>query len=119
MVREFSRTLRVAESIKRTLAPLVNDWMRENHSGMASVTHTDISPDLKRSCVHVSFYGCDDTATVIAELNHQTGYFRHALSGKLRLRNVPVIEFYLDESIKQGDKVSRMLEMFKADGSER
>ncbi|HJP34644.1 MAG TPA: 30S ribosome-binding factor RbfA [Gammaproteobacteria bacterium] len=116
MPREFSRTIRVAQSIRRTLAPLVNDWVRENHSGMASVTQADVSPDLKRSRVYVSLYGCEDTASIVTQLNRQAGRFRHALGGELRLRNLPAIEFCLDESIEQGDKVSRMLETFKTGG---
>jgi ribosome-binding factor A len=114
MPREFSRTVRVAENIKRVIAPLVSGWMRENQAGMASVTATDVSPDLKRSHVYVSFYGCDDVAAALAALNDQAGRFRHALGGDLRLRNIPAIEFRLDESIERGDNMSRMLGALKA-----
>ncbi len=109
MPREFSRTVRVAENIKRVIAPLVSDWMRENQAGMASVTSTDVSRDLQYAHVYVSFYGCDDTTAALAALNDQAGRFRHALGGDLRLRNLPVIAFRLDESIEQGDNLSRML----------
>jgi ribosome-binding factor A len=114
MPREFSRTVRVAQSIKRAMAPLVSDWMREHQIGMASVTSADVSPDMKRSRVYVSIYGCDDTLAAIASLNLETGRFRHALSGKVRLRNIPAIEFFLDESIEHGDSISRMLESLKS-----
>lgn len=110
MPREFSRSVRVAQSIMRVLAPLISDWMRSTSGAMASVTSVDVSPDLKHSRVYVSLYGCDDTAAVIAALNRRCGRFRHALSGELRLRNLPVIEFHLDESIEQGVKLSRLLE---------
>lgn len=110
MPREFSRTVRVAQSIKRVLAPLVSDWMRNTSGAMASVTSVDVSPDLKRSRVYVSLYGCDDSAAVIAALKRRSGRFRHALSGELRLRSLPAIEFCLDESIEQGVKLSRLLE---------
>jgi len=39
----------------------------------------------------------------------QAGRFRHALSGQVRLRNIPALEFILDESIEHGDSMSRML----------
>jgi ribosome-binding factor A len=111
MPREFSRTVRVAESIKRILAPLVDDWMRTTSAGgMASLTAVDVSPDLKRSRVYVSLYGCDDAAAVIAALNGQAGRFRNALNRGLRLRNLPAIEFRLDDSIEHGVEMSRMLD---------
>ena len=110
MPREFSRSLRVAQSIRRVLAPLVSDWVRNTSGVMASVTSVDVSPDLKRSRVYVSLYGCDDTAAVIVALNRRSGRFRHALSSELRLRNLPQTEFCLDESIEQGVELSRLLE---------
>ena len=48
MPREFSRSARVAQSVKRAIAPMVNDWVREHGAGMASVTTTDVSPDMKQ-----------------------------------------------------------------------
>jgi ribosome-binding factor A len=113
MPREFSRTVRVAQTIKRAMAPLVSDWMRDHQHGMASVTAADVSPDLKRSRVYVSVYGCDDGAAAIASLNDDVGRFRHALSSEVRLRKVPGIEFVLDESIEHGDTMSRMLDSLR------
>lgn len=113
MPREFSRTVRVAQTIKRAMGPLVNDWIREQYAGMASVTGADVSPDMKRSRVYVSVYGCEDRTAAIASLNLEVGRFRHALGGEMRLRNIPAIEFILDESIEHGDTMSRMLESLK------
>ncbi len=113
MPREFSRTVRIAETIKRAMAPLVSDWMREHQIGMGSVTDTDVSPDLKRSRVYVSVYGCADKTGAIAALNDHGGRFRHALSGQVRLKHIPAIEFVLDESIERGDAMSRMLESLR------
>lgn len=113
MPREFSRAVRIAESIKRVLAPMISDWLRDTSAGMVSITSTDVSPDLKRSRIYVSLYGCDDTAALIADLNRQAGRFRHALSGELRLRNLPTVEFCLDESIERGVAMSRMLQALK------
>lgn len=119
MPREFSRKVRVAESIKRALAPLVNDWMRERYDGLASLTTVDVSPDLKRSRIYVSVFGCEDAAEVIEALNGAAGKFRHALGVELRLRALPALEFCRDESIEQGDTISQMLNAIKtgeADG---
>jgi ribosome-binding factor A len=109
MPREFSRAVRVAEGIKRVMAKMVSDWTREIAAGMASVTQADVSPDLKRAKIYVSLYGCEDPSAALDELNLLAGRFRHALGRELRLRNIPVLEFLLDESLERGDKISRML----------
>jgi len=113
MPREFSRSTRVSQSIKRAMASIVSDWVRENKIGMASVTAADVSPDMKRSRVYVSIYDCDDKAAAITALNLQAGRFRHALSGQVRLRNIPALEIILDESIERGDSMSRTLESLR------
>ncbi len=115
MPREFSRSVRIAETVKRAMAPLVSDWMREHQVGMGSVTDADVSPDMKRSRVYVSVYGCEDKTSAIAALNNDVGRFRHALSREVRIRNIPAIEFVLDESIEQGDEISRMLESLRSE----
>ena len=110
MPREFARTVRVAESIKRIVAPLLNDWMRENDAGMASVTATEVSSDMKLAKIYVSFYGCDDNAATLKLLNETRYQFRQTLGLELRLRNLPDLKFRIDDSIENGDNISRMLD---------
>jgi ribosome-binding factor A len=111
--REFARTVRVAESIKRAIAPLLNDWMRDNSTGMASVTDTQVSPDMKQSKIYVSFYGCNDKVAALKSLNQNSGKFRYALGRELRLRNHPEIKFCADDSIEKGDDMNRLLGSLK------
>ena len=115
MPREFSRKVRVAESIKRALAPLVSDWMRERGAGMASVTAADVSPDLKHSKIFVSVYGGMVADSVIGDLNQEAGRFRRVLGRELRLRALPELEFCLDESIERGAEMTEMLDALKPD----
>jgi ribosome-binding factor A len=110
MPREFARTVRVAESIKRIVAPLLNDWMRENDAGMASVTATEVSSDMKLAKIYVSFYGCDDSDATLKLLNESRYQFRQTLGRALRLRNLPDLKFRIDDSIENGDNISRMLD---------
>ncbi len=117
MPREFSRKVRVAEGIRRALAPMISDWTRDNHAGMASITDVDVSPDLKSCRVRVSLYGCDDTRDMVAGLNEQAPRFRHALGQELRLRSLPALRFEHDDSIEQGDRITRMLAGLNSDNS--
>lgn len=110
MPREFARTVRVAESIKRVVAPLLNDWMRENDAGMASVTATEVSSDMKLAKIYVSFYGCDDSAATLKLLNETRHRFRQTLGLELRLRSLPDLKFRIDDSIENGDNINRMLD---------
>lgn len=115
MPREFSRKVRVAEGIRRALAPMISAWTRENQVGMASITDVDVSPDLKSCRVLVSLYGCDDVRDTLADLNDQAPRLRHALGQELRLRSLPALRFEHDDSIEQGDRITRMLSALNSD----
>lgn len=115
MPREFPRTIRVAESIKRSIAPIINDWMRESEGGMASVTECVVSSDMKQAKLFVSFYACEDSVAALKSLNDASPRFRQILSRELRLRNLPNIKFIRDESIEKGDNISRMLDSINDD----
>ncbi|MFT4563914.1 MAG: ribosome-binding factor A [Gammaproteobacteria bacterium] len=109
MPREFKRTVRVAESIKRVVAPLLNDWMRENQAGMASVTNATVSSDMRQSKIYVSLYGCDDATATLKSINEARYQFRQSIGHELSLRNLPEIKFFRDDSIESSDNISRML----------
>ncbi len=118
MPREFSRTVRVAQTIKRAIATLVSDWMRERQFGMGSVTAVDVSPDMTQSRVYVSVYGSEDKFATLAELNNHAGRFRHLLSKEVRLRNIPALKFVLDESIEHGAGMTQMLESLRSESQD-
>ncbi|MDA0823043.1 MAG: 30S ribosome-binding factor RbfA [Proteobacteria bacterium] len=110
MPREFKRVVRVAESIKRVVAPLLNDWVREHQLGMASVTNVVVSSDMRQSKIYVSLYGCDDARAVVKSINEDRHQFRQSIGRELSLRNVPEIKFLQDDSIRSSDNISRMLD---------
>ncbi|MFT4585834.1 MAG: ribosome-binding factor A [Gammaproteobacteria bacterium] len=109
MPREFKRSVRVAESIKRVVAPPLNDWMREHQAGMASVTNVVVSSDMRQSKIYVSLYGCDDATETLKSINEARHQFRQSIGRELSLRNVPEIKFLQDVSIESSDNISRML----------
>lgn len=115
MPREFSRKVRVAEGIRRALAPMISDWTRENAAGMGSITDVDVSPDLKSCRVLVSLYRCEDVPDALKRLNEQAPRLRHALGQELRLRSLPALRFEHDDSIEQGDRITRMLAGLNSD----
>ena len=119
MPREFSRSVRVAATIRRGIGPLVSAWVREQGGGIASVVATEVSPDLKRARVSVSLYGVADPDALMAALNDHAPRLRYTLGKQLRLRNQPMLEFKLDESIADDDSISRTLAGLGGDVRER
>ncbi len=80
-------------------------------SAIISVTEVDVAPDLKSAKVYVSIY---DTDAARAEqsfnlIKDNAGFIRHELSQVMRLRTVPELRFFKDESMAYGEKIDKIL----------
>ena len=75
-----------------------------------SVTQVSAAPDIRSARVFVSMMGSEDEkANALKALKSASGYVQRHLRKKLSLRNLPVIDFRLDESIEKGAEMQRLI----------
>jgi ribosome-binding factor A len=105
------RPERVAEAMKRELADIIANKLRDPRLGaMISVTDVEVTSDLSMAKVYVSVLADDpERAKVMSALAHSTGFVRHELSTRIELREVPDLRFTLDTSIERGARVEELL----------
>lgn len=105
------RPERVAESIKREMAEILGQRLRDPRLGsMISVTDVEVTKDLSVARIYVSVLAPDEARDKALEaLNHSIGFVRHELAPRLGLREVPEIRFLLDTSIQSGARVEELL----------
>jgi len=114
MAREFSRSVRVAESIKRALAPLLNTLAREHGLGMATVTAVDVAPDLSQARVFVSIFGDEAAQNAgLEKLNHEAHRLRHEIAHELRLKKLPTVHLELDRGGARSARINELLNASK------
>lgn len=109
MSPEPTRVARVAESIRRELAPLLQAFAADRRLGLISITAVDVSRDLAVARVWVTQLGGDDQSSLLAALAEERARCRRHLARRLRLRSVPRIEFRFDPSVVQAVRVSSLL----------
>jgi ribosome-binding factor A len=120
MPREFSRSRRVEEQVKRLLAELIRREVKDPRLGPVTVTAVEISKDLGHARVFVTpFAGLGDPAHVLETLQHAAGYLRHELRKSMSLRVTPELDFRIDESIERGARLSRLIDEAVASDRER
>ncbi len=113
MAKEYNRTDRVADHLRRELATLIQQGMRDPRLGMVSVTDVEVSKDLAHARVFYTSMDADSTeaATEITEtLNRAAGYMRSQLSRDSRLRMVPKLRFFYDSSVGRGRHLEELIE---------
>ena len=108
------RTERVADLIRRELADILMNRMRDPRLGFVSVTGVEVSPDLGHAVVFLSSLdGAERRAETIKVLSFAVPFLRRELAPRLGLREVPTLRFIYDESIERGARIEDLLRQIK------
>lgn len=100
------RQEKLGEQIAVEVSDLLRTRVKDPRVGFASITHVEVSGDLRHAKIFVSVMGNDEEKrSTIEALRHATGFIRHELAGRLTLRFMPEIVFKLDSSIEQGTRI--------------
>jgi ribosome-binding factor A len=108
------RQEKLGELIAVELSDLLRTRVKDPRVGFASVTHVEVSGDLRHAKIFVSVLGTEDEqAATIQALKHATGFLRHELAGRIVLRYMPELVFKLDTSIEQGARILELIRQFE------
>lgn len=100
------RQEKLGEQIAVELSDLLRTRLKDPRVGFASITHVEVSGDLRHAKIFVSVMGTpEEKKSTIEALHHATGFLRHELAGRLTVRFMPEILFKLDNSIEQGTHI--------------
>ena len=94
----------ISDIIRRRLKnPLVTE--------MVSITGVDTSRDLKYAKVYVSVFSTnkEKSQTTFKAIKEDAKKIRFELAQSMNLRAVPVLDFYIDDSMEYGDKIDKLL----------
>src|SRR4029453_13900057 len=81
-----------------------------------TITHVKVTPDLQTARVYYTTLG-DQKARRDTQraLERATPFLRRHIGSRLRLKRVPVLEFFFDEAIERGDRIEGILNEINAE----
>ena len=105
-----NRPERVGEAIRDDLSQMIAREVHDPGVGFLTLTRVSVTPDLQIARVYYTALG-DETARreTAKALRRASPFLRRQLGQRLRLRRVPQLEFFYDESIERADRVERIL----------
>ena len=105
------RNFRLAGEINRDLTEIFANEIKDPHiDSMVSVTDVEVSNDLSYARIYVSKLGSQrDREALLDALTKANGFIRSALSQRLKIRKVPELRFFLDDSLEYGAKIEKLL----------
>ena len=111
-----SRPSRVADQLRSEITELVAREVHDPGIGFLTITHVKVTPDLQTARVYYTTLG-DQKARHDTQraLERATPFLRRHIGSRLRLKRVPVLEFFFDEAIERGDRIEQILQELSAD----
>ena len=105
------RTERVAGELQQALAHALQQDFSDISDGLVTVTKVRMSPDLRSGRVYISVLGgTRPAARTLEKIKAETPHLRAAVAKAIRLRYVPELHFYLDDT---QEEVARVESIFK------
>jgi len=119
MSHEFARAERIGAEMRRLLAVLVHDELRDPRIGMVTIHEVRVARDLAHAKV---FYTCLDEAKVTETgrvLRQSGGFLRRRLGQLMKVRTIPELEFTFDRSVAEGNRLSALIDRAVAEDRAR
>lgn len=108
------RTEKVGSVILRALVRPVQNLAKEFEAGLASVTNVQLTKDLSIAKVYVSVYGGKtNPMEFIQILDKKKGELRYNLASEIKLRFVPELRFYIDDTLDQMEHIQKLIDKAK------
>jgi ribosome-binding factor A len=114
------RTRQVGEFLKEELTDIIRREVKDPRIGFMSLTTVEMSPDLRSARIYVSVLGTDEErAATLAALRSASRFIRHHLKPRLRMRQIPELDFRDDRSMEHAAEISRAISQIHKESAER
>jgi len=106
----------VARALQREVSQAVLTELKDPRIGFVTVTRVEPAADLRTARVYVSVLGDEKAeALTLHGLRHAAGRIQALVGERLQMRHFPVLEFWVDASVKAAFRLSRLLEENKGE----
>jgi len=107
--REFNRSERVAGQLRRDLARLIQQEIKDPEVGFVSLSDVEVTRDLSHAKVFITVFDPEKAKESLKALRRASTFLRHRLGQELRLRHVPELHFVHDDSVERGSHIDDLI----------
>ena len=118
MPKDYSRSSRVVEQIKRELAELIRLEVKDPRIGFITLTDVEITADYAHAKVFFSsLKGKEGIEEIQEGLKRASSFLRRELGRRVRIHTTPELHFVYDDSMENGARLSALIDKAMADTS--
>jgi ribosome-binding factor A len=110
------RAEKVASVIKKAIIEPITALGRERSAGFITVSSVKLSRDLRIAKIYISILGAKSSPGIfIKALEDNQGKIRAHIGRNVRMRFLPELRFYLDDTLDQMEHIQDVIDSVKTD----
>src|SRR5215813_6967167 len=104
------RLLKAAEAIREVVSMAILAELRDPRIRNVTVTHVEVSPDMRHAKIHVSVMGSETEQNLsLRGLQSAAGFLQSKIAQQIDTRYTPRLMFVLDQGVKKSIEMARIL----------
>ena len=108
------RLARLGTLLRREIADVIEHKLRDPRLGLVTVTSVKVSADLSSARVYITVVGdAESVNTTVGTLQRASSYVRNEVAGRIRIRQMPMLKFFIDDSRESGTRVDELLQEWR------
>jgi len=112
------RVDKVEKLIKEQISEIMLHKFHE--LGFITITNVKVSPDLKIAKIYLSVLEKEKREIILDRLNNKIGQIRTELAHRIRIKFVPELKFFIDDTLDYVEKIEGLLnEIHKQDDNKK
>ena len=120
MQTESVRQRRVADKIKQLVSVIIDRRLKDPNVGMTTVTHVRVTKDLGMAYIYFTVFGDEEaTRKTLKGLERARNFIRNEIAPELKLRTVPDLRFFVDDTLEYARKIEDLLRNIKSDDNDQ
>jgi ribosome-binding factor A len=104
-----SRAARLGDELRRLLARMLREELRDPRVGFVTLTEVKLSPDLRYAVAYVSLIDSALREETLYGLNRAVPFLRRLLAREAGLRFTPALRFVHDSGAESAQRLERIL----------
>ena len=115
------RLEKVSKIVMETVSDVLQNRLADPRvGGMVSVTRVELAPDLRNANVFLSVLGLEEKQQklCVQAVQHAHGFVQSQLARRLAMKTCPKLKFELDDSLKKGFDIMRLIDQVAAENAE-
>ena len=100
---------KVEHLIKEEISLIFLHKLSDLNLGFITITNVRVSPDLKLAKIYLSILEKEKREIGLDKIEDKKGYIRSELAHRIRIKFIPELKFYLDDTLDYVEKIEDLI----------